>query len=358
MSILFRYVIVHYLLGCIPVLLALAALFSFLVLVEELDNVGEGLYRTADALQVIALTMPARLLELLPVTLLVGGLLGLGQLARHREIVVMRAAGISLVQLMIPLLVIAGAAVVTVLAIRNQLVPELELRAAQLRARTEATAIFRDTGDSGYWLPVGDRFIHIGRLVGGHSLSNVEIYYLDDQKQVQRLIRAEGGEIVADDRWVLSGVQSWDFRGRDVTRHRQPRLVWESDLNRQQTASLVVPREALSTPDLYRYIRLLDDNQLDSRQYRVSFWQRLSEPFALVIMALLTLPFMLGLQRGGSLGRAVLAGGFLGIVFFFSEQLMGHLAVLLGISPPLAAMAPELLMGLLAFGLFHRAAAR
>ena len=78
-----RYIGVSFLAGCVPVLLLLLTLFSFLSLSEELEDVGDGAYELVDALLVVAYTLPALAVDLLPVTVLLGGLLGLGALANN-----------------------------------------------------------------------------------------------------------------------------------------------------------------------------------------------------------------------------------------------------------------------------------
>jgi len=81
--------------GIIPALLLLLALFSFMALAEELEDIGKGSFTLADALMVVFLTTPKRIVELLPVTTLLGGLIGLGAMANHRELIAIRTIGIS-----------------------------------------------------------------------------------------------------------------------------------------------------------------------------------------------------------------------------------------------------------------------
>ena len=74
-----RYLVSSMLKALFPVVLMLLALFSFLALAEELEDVGEGRYVAMDAVAVVGLTLPNRLLDLLPVMLLLGALIGLGE---------------------------------------------------------------------------------------------------------------------------------------------------------------------------------------------------------------------------------------------------------------------------------------
>ena len=74
------------------VLVFLEGLFSFL---GELGDV-RGNYQTMDALLYTIFQFPKKIYEFIPVSALVGCLAGLGSMASSSELVVMRAAGVSL----------------------------------------------------------------------------------------------------------------------------------------------------------------------------------------------------------------------------------------------------------------------
>ena len=74
------------------VLLALGALFMF---IGQQDDIGVGNYTATQALLFVALNLPSYLFQLLPVAALIGSLLGLGNLARGSELIVMRASGVT-----------------------------------------------------------------------------------------------------------------------------------------------------------------------------------------------------------------------------------------------------------------------
>ena len=91
MSVLDRY-IVRTILGTVAlvmaVLLVLGALFVF---IDQQSDVGIGHYTALGALWYSLLNLPQQAYELLPITALLGSLLGLGTLARGSELTVMRS---------------------------------------------------------------------------------------------------------------------------------------------------------------------------------------------------------------------------------------------------------------------------
>ena len=125
-----RYLSASFLAGCMPVLLLLLTLFSFLGLSEELQDVGEGSYELMDALLVVAYGLPVLAVELLPVTLLLGGLLGLGALANNLELISMRAAAISPLRIALPIVKLSIVLIALVVLLQNMVIPKVEYNAA------------------------------------------------------------------------------------------------------------------------------------------------------------------------------------------------------------------------------------
>src|SRR5262249_37412274 len=65
------------------------------VLIDQQDDIGTGRYTAWSALWYTLLNLPQQAYELLPITVLIGALLGLGSLARGSELTVVRATGVS-----------------------------------------------------------------------------------------------------------------------------------------------------------------------------------------------------------------------------------------------------------------------
>jgi len=72
-------------------------LFALFLFAGQQDDIGQGTYSALDALSFVDVEHAAQVYELMPIGVLIGSLLGLGQLARGSELTVMRAAGISVV---------------------------------------------------------------------------------------------------------------------------------------------------------------------------------------------------------------------------------------------------------------------
>jgi len=324
------------------VLAALLALFSFVTLTEELDEVGTGSYSATDAISVTLLTLPARALDLLPVSALLGALLGLGALANQRELLALRAAGVSPWRLARTLCAWAALASLLALALQSWLVPAAERRAQEFRSRQLAqTAI----GGSEFWSRHERVFLRVGAVDFGRIPRDIEIYELGRRGELARVLRADRADVISAREWRLQGVED-KLLERDQVRVRiSDSESWHSFLTPAQFATLIAPAHALSPYDLASYIRAMRGSGVDTRTYQVLLWRQLALPVALFAMTLLALPFVVGNPRARSAGLRVLVGGTLGIGFYLAEQIANQLAQILDLPPaPLALLPASLLL--------------
>ena len=347
------YIARNFLRGAAIVLFLLLTLFGFLSLAEELEDVGEGAFTSFDAVTVVIYSLPRIMLDLLPVTALMGVLIGLGAMANNRELIVLRAAGLSTERIAKPVVEVIIAVIAMVLVLQFFIVPRLELDVAKIRSKT----IPRETiasNDEEFWTRSGTRFIHVNEVTQYGVLNDVEIFDLDEGGRLRGLIQASSAGVLGDGKWRLSDVNVTDLTAPEIREEHLANKVWQSFLSAQQTSALVAPVEAMAPLALYRYIRLLDHNDLDTHRYRVVLWQQLSIPVGLLAMTLLGFPFLIGSMRSISAGQRAAIGGSVGIMFYLSEQLMGHLAILYKLNPVFAAMSPDVFLLILALASLRR----
>ena len=353
MPIVDRYIAINFLSGAAIVLFVLLSLFGFLTLSDELEDVGKGAFTTFDALTVVGYSLPKIMLDLLPVTALLGVLIGLGAMANHHELIIIRALGPPVERIVLPLVGVILAVIAFVFLVQFFVVPEFELSAARIRAKTTPQTIIAST-DTEFWTRSGNRFIRIGKVIQQGALRDVEIFELDENGILQELVQASSVEVLGEGRWLLIDAKTTDLELAEIKQEHSTSKLWQSSLSAQQTSALIVPVEAMAPLALYRYIRLLDKNNLDTHRYRVIFWQQLSIPVGLLAMSLLGIPFLMGSARHVHAGQRVAIGGSIGILFYLSEQMMGQLALLYDLSPAPAALAPDIILLMLALIFLHR----
>jgi lipopolysaccharide export system permease protein len=357
-----RYISASFLTGCAPVLFLLLTLFSFLGLSEELEDVGDGSYQLADALLVVLYTLPALAVDLLPVTALLGGLLGLGALANNLELVSLRAAAISPARIARPVAQLALALVIVVLLVQSFVIPQAAYSVVQLRSKTLLNPVSiaeeetRGFGvDEEFWTMNDGQFVRIGFLLPNRNLADVEIYQYDRQGELELMLQAPRAQLLQGSSWLLHQVHS--TRPGDASANQQFRdtMAWDSLLNVEQARALTVPASSLSPTDLWKSVGRLERNNMNPDRHRILFWKQMSIPLSLIGMALLSLPFLLGSTRSVPVGQRMALGGVIGISFYLVQQISGHLAGILQWNAALTVLAPGLLVLGVALTLLWRA---
>lgn len=351
MLILDRYILLALLRGAAPVILLLLGLFGFLELAEQLEDIGKGSFSTSDALSVAGLHLPRILIDLLPVTCLLGSIIGYGALASAEELTALRTSGWSVLRIAMPVVALAAAVALSVIAAQQWLIPRLEQQASQLRVKTFSASTREDAA---YWTRQENRLLRIGGVEMGMVPIDIEIYDLDASGQLQTLQRAARADVIGPRDWVLRDVTTLHFAGEAISAEQAEELPFVPDFNAQQIFTLINADHALAPLDLARYIEHLRSNGLESHRYEVLLWQQISMPFGLMALSLLGLPVVMGSMRALSLGARVAIGAAIGLGFYLTERLAMQLALLYHLPAPATGLVPDAVMLLIALALLFR----
>lgn len=340
LSLLDRYLLLALLRGGSPVFLLLLGLFGFVALAEQLEDVGKGAFGTLEALRTVGFLLPRIALDLLPITCLLGTVIGLGQLASQLEVTALRASGISLVRLARPLLLMLLAVTGSALILQQAVIPGFEGRASDLRTRSFDNAAKEDDA---YWTRSESSLVRVGEVAYGTMPSDIEIYRLDAAGRVSELIQATRADVIGPDTWLLHEALVTRFEAESVEQSHFDQLPWASDIDAEQIAALLRAEHALSPTDLVGYIGHLRSNGLDAHRFEVLLWQLLGLPMGLFAMGLLGLPFVVGNVRSTPLGARVTFCALIGILFYLLERTSLQVGLLYRFPAPLAGLAPDLL---------------
>ncbi|MDR0564515.1 MAG: LPS export ABC transporter permease LptG [Azoarcus sp.] len=329
------------------VLLAFLGLFAFFDFVNELDNIGKNGYQTYQALLYVAMIQPSRIYELLPVAVLIGSLLALTTLARHSEITVMRASGLSTAKMIGMLCLISLVPVVLIYVFGEYIAPPAESAAQQWRLTATNSTVSQQLR-SGLWVKDGLRFINVRTLRPDRSMERVRVYEFDEKGILKSIADAAHGAYVQMEggdkgHWELTNVRQTDFSDNYISLSTPEDLVWESSLTPEVLSVLMVQPERMSVTTLWAYISHLRENQQNANRYEIALWKKLVAPFVSMVMMILALPFALTHERSGGVSVKVFLGVILGVTFYLLNGMFSNLGTINSWPPPIAAATPSLL---------------
>lgn len=319
------------------VLLALETLIGFL---EELDNLS-GNYDLRKIFHYVALTLPRRTHEVFPIALLLGGLLGMGQLSSSSEVVAMRVAGISVLGLVLPVL-LAGLLLNLGASLLGEFVaPYSERQAQDLRANARAEAVAIRMGQ-GFWARDGHYFIHVNGVLPGFRLADIHLYEVSTDSRLTSIAWAQEARYEKGT-WILDRVSRNAIQKDSVTTEQLTKLRLNLGINPDLLEVLAIEPEDLSMRDLHKYIGYLQSNGLDARQQQFAWWTKIFAPLANLAILYLAMPFVFSPQRTLTQGKRLMIGICLGLLFFLVNRLIGNAVLLYSQSPLLGAIVPVLL---------------
>jgi lipopolysaccharide export system permease protein len=348
--ILDRYIAKTLLNSTLTVTTVLMAIFTFILFTDELGKVGRGAYTAVVATQYIVAIMPRLFYQIFPAAVLIGTLLGLGTLASSAELTAMRAAGVSLRQLVRSVLKVGAIFVGVSLVVGEAIAPYTETFAETTRtlAMNEGKAL---RTSHGLWVREGSHFIRLNQ--SGGQIGQVDIYEVDANHQLSHVTKAKEAIYRGNDQWLLLNVRELDFTGDTVRQRDVPQIEWRSLLSPDLLNVVTINPESMSAIALYRYADYLQNNNIDAQRYVQAFWAKVITPFSVVVMVLLAIPFILGPLRNMAAGHRILIGTLAGVGFHILSQISGYVGLVYGFNPILAAIAPTAMFFAVALLLFR-----
>jgi len=351
------------------VLVGFLALFAFFDLINELEDVGRGGYKVQHALAFVALGLPSRIYELMPIAALIGAIFALSQFAAHSEFTAMRAAGLGRRRALAAVAMVGVWLALATALVGEVLTPQTEKLAQRVRLAALGGAVagqFR----SGLWIRDAQkdsdgkvqrmRFVNIGELMPDTSLRRVRIFEFDRDFRLLAILDADAGRFAPPASWRLENVRQTllvpvsvadDAVALRANRSVVPLQDWVSELTPDLLGVLMLVPERMSAWSLAQYVRHLRDNQQSAERYEIALWKKVVYPIAAIVMMALALPFAYLQPRAGGVGYRVFAGIMLGVAFHFLNSLFSHLGLLNTWPAWLAAGVPSILAALLALGM-------
>jgi len=332
------------------VLAGFLALFSFFDMVGEVKNVGQGNYQWHHALIYVGLRLPGRIYELMPIAVLIGALYSLSALARHSEITVLRASGLSTGRLLGVLFQVALFFAVAIFVIGEVVVPSSERAAQQLRLRERGQTVGQELR-SGLWLKDERSFINVRSVLPDNQLEGIRIYDFDKNARLKSVTEARGGRLLALKGWELTDVVQTILYGERSEVVRKSAMEWPSALNPDILSVLMIAPERMSLLHLTAYVRHLSENAQKTQRYEIALWKKVIYPLAALVMVALALPFGYTHNRVSGVSLKIFSGVMIGVLFHMLNGLFSNLGAINSWSPLLSALAPSALFMLAAAGM-------
>jgi lipopolysaccharide export system permease protein len=346
-----RYIAVEIVAATALVFVALAMLFAFFDMVEQIKDLGRGGYSMRWITAYVLLQMPDRVYGLFPPAALIGTLFALAQMVAGSEYTVMRTSGVSTSRFAATLAAIGIVFATIAFLVGEFVAPPAEQLAQRIRSQA-ITGLVAQEFRSGLWIKDDKSFINVVEVLPDGTLRGVRIYEFDGEYRLRSISFAKTGIYQNERRWLLRDVIQTRFEDNMKTAVREtPEANWQSVLDPGLLNVLLVKPEQMSAWSLYSFSQHLKENRQKALRYEIALWSKLTYPLAVVVMMVLALPFAQVQGRQAGVGAKIFAGIMLGLAFHFLNRLFSHLGLLNDWPPFAAALLPTMIFLSIAIGM-------
>ncbi len=299
--------------------------------------------------------IPGLFVQFFPVSILIGGVVGLGNLARNSEIIIFQSVGLSKLQIGLSCIKNLLPVIVVVFIIGEAIVPKMDKHA-------EDEYYIRSTdNDSGYvfssfanriWLKEGNVFMGIGSVIDNATFLKVRKYVYDGIN-LKLFSTAATGHFI-DGQWIMQNVNENIIEDGKIIKNHYDTQVWSMSINVDRIEVLNDATDSFSIMQLKDYINYIEDNGVDSSRYKLSFYNKILSPLVMMVMLLLALSTIFGPLRSMNMGTRILAGITLGFSYYVLNQIVAPFSIVYGVPPIIGASFATLVFLGLAIVLLKR----
>ncbi|MEY4768528.1 MAG: hypothetical protein RL637_1167 [Pseudomonadota bacterium] len=343
MTIIRFYLIREIVKGSLFALILLVTLVNLFSLTDELKDLGKGSYDLMQIFWYLTLSTPSVLHTLMPSSALIGSIFVLGAMANHREIVALRAGGLSIFWIIRSVLMAGIILIFISLIVGEWIAPKTE-RAAQLLKTTAQNNRVMMKAKYGLWLREGNDFINVRQIAEKSELNDLSFYHLDEHYHLTAVTHAEQGQFIGQNQWQLQQLDKTHLFNRYSHTEKFSQQLWQTSIAPDLVDIVVVTTANLSSIELYKYIQFLKRNNQKSQVFEAAFWSRIVNPLVTLSMLLVSAPFMIGIKRDTSIGGRLIIGIVLGLSFNIIDQIISHLGIVYYLNPIMMALLPSSLV--------------
>ena len=299
---------------------------------------------------------PSMLYQIVPLAVLIAVLVTFGVLNRNSEIIAMKATGISLYRLVVPIVAISAILALSLFLFDEFYLPQANQRQEALRSIIKGRPPQTFLHPEHNWIFGEPRTGEPARIFyyqffdrDRNEFANLSIFEFDPSTFAlsRRIFASRVFWDQATGSWRFQNGWQRDIVGTNVTEYHEFKQTAYAEIHEDpsyfQKESL--QSQEMNFSQLDRYIGDLTQSGFDTMKLRVELWRKLAYPPIVVVMAVLAIPFALSMGRRGSLEGVAVAIA-VALAYFVVDGLFGALGNVNYLPAALAACSSDILFGL------------
>jgi LPS export ABC transporter permease LptG/LPS export ABC transporter permease LptF len=341
-------------------ILMLAGFVMLMLVFTYFELIGDIL-RNHIALPIIGAYLlnlaPSMLYQITPLAVLIAVLVTFGVLNRNSEITAMKATGVSLYRLVVPIVTIATILSISLFLFDQYYLPQANRRQEALhniiKGRPPQTVLHPEQN----WIFGQPHPGEPGRIFyykffdyDRNAFANLSLFEFDPNtfELSRRIFASRATWDPATSSWIFFNGWQRDIAGTDVTLFREFQQTSFPEIHEDPSyfKKEKLQSQEMNFSQLDRYINDLRQSGFDTMRLRVELWHKLAYPLVTMIMAVLAIPFALSMGRRGSLTGIAVAIA-VALAYWVIDGLFGAMGTVNYLPAAVAAWASDILFGLI-----------
>lgn len=299
---------------------------------------------------------PSQIYLITPLSVLIAVLVTFSLFSRSSELTAMKATGISIYRLVIPVFVIAAILAGGLFAFDQYYLPQANRRQEALRNTIKGRPAQTTLNPDQKWIFGQQRPGEPGRIFyyqffdpDQNAFANLTLFEFNPTTfaLTKRIFATRAVWNEKERAWSFQNGWERSMQGAIVTSFREFQGAEFVEVHEEPS---YFKKESLQSQEmnfgqLERYIGDLQQSGFDTMRLRVQLWHKVAYPLATIVMAVLAIPFALSMGRRGSL-TGIAAGIGIALGYWLVAGLFDAMGSVNYLPSAIAAWTPDVLFGL------------
>jgi len=300
----------------------LTLIFSFFKFLEELRQLNNTNYTIDLVVNHTLLSIPSIIGTVLVLGLMIGAVFTFGSLNSNKEVQIFHTGGISQKNLIIKIIKYSFFMSLFLIIIIELFAPK-SLKLAE-KIKDKATGRYVTDNSQNIWIKNKDNFIFLSGIDKKNKKGELSIFTLDRNKGLIGYIfdsnsKIEENEIVYSNNGININSEN-EYLNFSMLDSKDKKKVFS--LNELQIELLNTDLKTLNLIELTKLFISSIKNNTNYKEYYFEITSRLTQPFILVGMILISIPYILNLSRAVSIANRLFIAISIGIITHLIARLV------------------------------------
>jgi len=342
-TLLNKYIFKTFSMGLLISVLLLLSIDVLFNLIKELDDITSA-YTLVDVFFYVLLTVPSKIYEMFPVSVVVAVVVSLGALASGSELVVMLASGVSKLKLAVVVLFSVAMWLIVVVWLGEFVAPAGDQMAQQFR-NEQVSQGKATSASNAMWLRDGDVIFRANHMKSmsqedSYELLGVTVFELKEKRLVQ--VSEAQRAVFENQQWTLNDLKVSVFSDQGVHTQYKARQQWQSRIQPEILNISTTRPKYLSLRDIAKFQDFSSQTGELQSAYRIAWWSKMAFPILVLATALCGVVVLFGQVRSGGFAQRLVIGIVIGIVVYLINKTLLNVGEVYHVHPFWVTLLPSL----------------